>query len=343
MVGVHSCTSLLPESSQTAHLPSSKAPNMVKVIYPRLRLVANGSIVLLDKVDQGFQVYSVPDLTLRFSNDSYQDIVSVLLSNSGQSVGVHTTTNELLLLTSSQDTKYKLPRNREFIRSLAISDGGDKLAVLAVDNPANASNNVQENGVLEIWSLPLGARPLASIKLPVLDSGALTANGAFSSFAVQSTASVGNRQFMGVYQYTQTTGTLSPQWTEPGDSPKRLAVALHDDWVWAVQADALVGWHHNTTPIELPGTLGEHLVYSPSGSHLLAYRGEETINVTSQKMLFRLFDLSSLKEVKRATHIIDDRSNAHFVVSKDLSLLELRVNRDGEIKIKELGWQAQSK
>jgi hypothetical protein len=352
MIAVHSCVATqrlvdrngpLTQSTQSTHLASSQEPNMVKVIYPSLRLVANGSTVLLDKVNQGFQVYSVPDLTLRLSKDSYQDIVSVVLSNSGQSVGVHTTANELVLLTSAQRNKYKLPRNREFIRSLAISDVGDRLAILAVDNSANASSNDQENGVLEIWSLPLGDRPLAAIKLPVFDSAAVTANGAFSSFAVQSTGSIGSQQFIGVYQYTQTTGTLSAKWTESGDSSKSIAVALYKDWVWAVQAKSLVGWHQNAAPIELPGTPREHLIYSPTGSHLLAYRGEESINLTSEKTLFRLFDLSLLKEVKQTTHVIEDRQNAQFVLSKDLSLIELRANRDGKIQMKELGWQAQGK
>jgi hypothetical protein len=310
---------------------------MSKVIYPSLSLAANGSTVLLDSVDRGFQVYSVPDLAVRSSNDSDRDIVSVVLSNSGKSIGVQTIANELLMLTSARNSKYKLPRNKSFIRSLAISDVGDKLAILAVDHSPNTSDRVRENGVLEIWSLPLGDRPLAAIELPVFDYGMLTANGTFSSFAVRSTASIGNKQFVGVYQYTQ--GKLSPKWTESGDSIKSIAVSLHQDWVWAVQADNLVGWHQTTAPIKLPGTAREHIIYSPTGTHLLAYRGEETINVTSQKTLFRLFDLSSLKEVKQTNHTIEDISNAQFVLSKELALLELRATRDGTIAIKELAWK----
>jgi hypothetical protein len=337
IIGLHSCNSPLAEFRQNTNLASPQESNMSKVIYPSLRLAANGSTVLLDRVDRGFQVYSIPDLAVRSSNDSYRDIVNVVLSNSGKSVGIQTIPNEISMLTADRNSKYKLPINSSSIRSLAISDVGDKLAIITVDNSPNTSDRVRENGVLEIWSLPLGDRPLASIELPVFDFVMLSANGTFSSFAVRSTASIGNKQFVGVYQYTQ--GKLSPKWTESGDSIESIAVALHRDWIWAVQADNLVGWHQTSTPIKLPGTAREHLIYSPTGTHLLAYRGEATINVTSQKTLFRLFDLSSLREVRRIAHTIDDISNAQFVLSKDLALLELRATKDSKIAVKELAWQ----
>jgi hypothetical protein len=107
-----------------------------------------------------------------------------------------------------------------------------------------------------------------------------------------------------------------------------------------VQANAIAGWHQEKPPVELPATLREHLIYSPTGSHLLMYRGEETINVTSQKMLFRLFDLTSLKEIKRATHVIQNYNNANFALTKDLSLLELRATRDGNLAVEELEWSS---
>lgn len=311
---------------------------MVKVIYPSLRLAANGSVALLENVNQGFKVYSLPNLDLRFSQESVENVVNVVLSSSGTSVGVHTTADELLVVTASQRHSYKLPISRDRIRGLTLSDAGDKVAILSINEAENSASNPKDNGALEIWSLPPGERPLASIQLPLFDSAVVSANGAFSIFAVRSTTSVGNNQFMGVYKSVGTDGNLSPLWTEPESSPTRSAVALYNDWVWAVQKDAIAGWHNDAPPVTLPGTLREHLIFSPTGSHLLAYRGEESMGVTSTKMLFRLFELSSLKQVKQVTHVIEDDANAHFVLSDSLALLELRATREGEIKRQELSW-----
>ena len=317
---------------------------MTTVVYPRLQLTANGSTALLDNPTVGFQIYSVPELQSRFGEVPYADLFKVVLSSSGTAVGVQTTANELMLLSSAGHPKYPLPRKREVIRSLGISDAGDKLAVLDVE-PSQTTSTDQDNGILEIWSLPVGNsppdlanRPLASIRLPLLDSSVVTANGAFSTFAVRSTDTLGNHQFMGVYHYDSAKGELLPLWQEQGASLKPVSVALYNDWIWVVQANAIAGWHQDNPPVELPATLREHLIYSPTGSHLLAYRGEETINVTSQKMLFRLFDLTSLQEIKRATQVIQNYNNANFALTKNLSLLELRATRDGNLAIEELQW-----
>lgn len=317
---------------------------MTTVVYPSLQLTANGSTALLDNAKVGFQIYSLPELESRFGEIPYTDLVKVILSSSGTGVGVQTTENELMLLSSTQRPTYPLPRKQEVIRSLAISDAGDKLAILAVE-PSQTTSTHQDNGVLEIWSLPLsnaqpdlGNRPLVSIRLPLLDSSVVTANGEFSTFAVRSVDTLGSHQFLGVYHYDSGKAELQTLWQEQGASLKRVSVTLYKDWVWAVQANAIAGWHQHNPPVELPATLREHLIYSPTGSHLLTYRGEETINVTSQKMLFRLFDLTSLKEIKRATHVIQNYNNANFALTKDLSLLELRATRDGNVALEELQW-----
>ncbi len=336
---VSSCSSPLAQSSQTPNSPISAEQKMVKVIYPSLRLAANGSVALLDTNNQGFKVYTVPELDLRFSQDSNENVVDVVLSSSGTSVGVQTALDELLLVTSSQRHSYKLPRSRDRIRTLAISDAGDKLAILAVHDLPHSEINPKDNGVLEIWSLPPEDKPKASIKLPLFDSAVLSANGAFSTFAVHSTTNIGNNQFMAVYKSVERDGGLSPLWIEQEPSLNRSAVALYNDWVWTVQADAIIGWQKEAPPVTLPGTLREHLVFSPTGSHLLAYRGEEGDDITSTKILFRLFELSSLEKIKQVTHVIKDEMNAHCTLSKSLSLLELRATRDGEIKTKELGWK----
>jgi hypothetical protein len=345
LVVLHSCNNNPTAQPNQVIYSSSKEPAMTTVVYPSLQLSANGSTALLDKLQEGFQVYSVPELQLRLGEVSYTDLVKVVLSSSGTSLGVQTTADELILLSDTHRPKYPLPRKRKFIRSLAISDSGDKLAILSVDQPQSNSTN-QDKGILEIWSLSGSDakkersrdRPLATIKLPLLDSSVVTANGTFSTFAVHSTSTLGNRQFMGVYRYDLAKGELLPLWEEQGVSLKRISVALFNDWVWAVQANEIAGWYQGNFAVEIPAKLREHLIYSPTGSHLLTFRGEETLNVTTQKMLFRLFDLVSLKEIKRATHIIQNYNNTSFALSKDLSLLELSVTRDLKIERKELEW-----
>jgi hypothetical protein len=318
---------------------------MTTVVYPSLRLSANGATALLDQY-QRFQVYALPTLNVRIdapsagqSTDvSAGEFDRVILSASGTAIVAQTLDNKLVLLSATDQPQYQLPIDPALLRAMAIADAGDQLATLAIAPTANAD---QPNGVLAIWSLSAGGgridQPIAMTQLPLLDRSILMANGAFNTFAIRSTALIGRQQFMEVYRRELSNGALSSLWTEQGDVAS-VAVMLYGDWVWAVQDHAMVGWHQHHPSAKLAATLREQLIYSPSGGHLLAYRGAETIDVTTQKMLFRLIDLASCQEIRRTTQVIPHYNEARFALTDHLSLLELRATRKGELTVKELEW-----
>lgn len=302
---------------------------MTTVIYPTLQLSNNGAVAVLDRVDAGFQVYSVPALEQRFAEDSYENIFEVLLSPSGTRIGLWTTDNSLLVIDAEGQTSYPLPHPRSNIRSLTIADSGNKLGLLRVESNGQ--------GALEIWSLPPDDMPVAAIDLPVLDQALVTADNTFSTFMVQSRMSVGSKQFNAIYRL-DSSDELSAVWQTDDPNLEPADTALYGDWVWLVQEDGLEGWRQGEGPHTLPGTLRDRVRFSPDGGHLLAYRVEQHVDVTSAKMLFRLFNLASLEEIKSVTHTVENNSTAHFVLADDLSLLELRATREAQLDIKTLSW-----
>ena len=86
----------------------------------------------------------------------------------------------------------------------------------------------------------------------------------------------------------------------------------------------------------------ERTIFAPDGGHLLAYRAEEVIEITSARMLFRLIDLATLDEVRRANHLIADRQGAQFALDAGLRLVEVRVTRAGELAARRLEWDSTS-
>jgi len=80
------------------------------------------------------------------------------------------------------------------------------------------------------------------------------------------------------------------------------------------------------------------MIFSRDGRHLLVYRVEEVIEVTSARILFRLIDLASLDEGRRTSHVVADRQGAQFALDADLDLVEVRVTRVGELKVETLDW-----
>lgn len=302
---------------------------MTTVIYPTLQLSNNGAVALLDRVDAGFQVYSVPDREQRFAENSYENIFEVLLSPSGTRIGLWTNDNSLLVMDANGQTSYSLPYPRSNIRSLAVADSGDKVGLLRLDGNGQ--------GALEIWSLPPRDTPVAAIDLPLFDQAFITTDNTFSTFVVQTRMRVGSQQFNAIYRL-DSSGDLSAVWQTNDPNLEPADVALYGDWVWLVQADTLEGWRQGEGPHTLPGTLRDRVRLSPDGRHLLAYRVEQHVEVTSAKILFRLFDLASLEEIKSVTHTVENNSTAHFVLSADLSLLEVRATREAQLEIKALSW-----
>jgi hypothetical protein len=115
-------------------------------------------------------------------------------------------------------------------------------------------------------------------------------------------------------------------------------LTLYQDWVWAVQDEGPLGWLGANEPVQLPGNLRDRLRFSPTGSHLLVYRVEKNVDVTTAEVLFRLFDLNSLTEIKRVSHVIENSHTAIFGLSNELELFEVRATREATLEFKELGW-----
>lgn len=309
--------------------PTPEEQDVVTVKYPSLYLSANSATVLLDKVKGGFQIYTLPDLTPRWSADSYENIVDVILSPSGNQAALWTTAdNALELLGREPEQSYALPYRRARIQGLTLADSGDRMVLLAAPDTGQAQSR------LEIWSLPPGDKPVAAIELPVANSGRVLANGEFSRFAVR----FGNDKFTAVYDWAKQDEPLTLLWqeTDPNHSPTDLA--LYHDWVWAVQDEGPLGWFGTDEPVQLPGNLRDRLRFSPTGSHLLVYRVEKSIDVTTAEVLFRLFDLNSLHQTKQVSHVINNHNNAVFGLSADLELFELRATRAATLEFRELGW-----
>jgi hypothetical protein len=82
------------------------------------------------------------------------------------------------------------------------------------------------------------------------------------------------------------------------------------------------------------------LIFSRDGRYLLAFRVEEVVEVTSARTLVRLIDRESLKEVRRATHLIADRHDAHFALDADFGLFEVRATKSGDLAAKKLDWHS---
>jgi hypothetical protein len=311
---------------------------MTKVVHPRLEVTANGAVALLHTVRHGFKVYDLPGLTLKVEQESYANVFDVVLSSSGAAVAVRTMTDSLEVISASGRQAYQLPWKQEQISALAISDAGDKVALLLVDPTASAAGGAVYNGLLQIWALPTSRAPLASTPVPVYDIGSLAANGDFSTLLVTTSDSLGTNRFAGVYSFARATGQLAPQWTEAGATLNRIPVILYGDWVWAVQTDGLIGRHGADPPVRLPGTLRERQVFSPTGQHLLIIQVAAVHAMTSGSILFHLYDLSTQEEVKHTTRRVEHYHTAHFVVSQELALFALRATEAGTVEISELAW-----
>jgi hypothetical protein len=299
----------------------------VVTIYPSLRVSANGAVALLDAVARGFSVVSIPDLAVRFTG-TYEDVGDLSLSGFGESLGIRTLSNELVVVRGEAQQSHPLPRAGDRVRGFAVSDAGDRLAL------ALGGEIYGEPGSLEVWSLPAGTAPLAAATLPAIDRAVVSGSPGFSRIGLAASTS-GGVEFRAVYTVPDGDGDeLIPLW--PDGSASGGVVALSDEWTWVARADGLVGWRDGEQrPVTLPGTAFERLIFSSTGSHLLAARVERVVGVTDAAILFRLFDLATLTETARATHVIEHDGEAHPVVSPDQSLLVLRATRAGEVAVQE--------
>jgi hypothetical protein len=286
---------------------------------------------MLDNVTAGFSIYDLPQGTKRLGISSYADIRSVVISNNGVVTAVHTSANEIALVTPAGiDRRYKLPVDMDAIRRIAISDNGDKLGLLL-------ATSAQDVGIFQIWSLPFGPTPSASIEVPLYDYAELKSNGAFTAFALHSHATVGEKRYTSAYYLTQERLSLVPTSSELHN------VVLSEKWIWEAQPTALSGWRRsepNAPAIHLPGAASERLAFDATGKYLLAYHSvvSATNTVTRSEMLFRLFDLSTLKEIKRTSHDVENYDACNFVVTQELGLVDVRAPLTGGISIAKYSW-----
>jgi hypothetical protein len=310
---------------------------MVTMLFPEFYLSTNGATALLDKTFGHVEVYGLPGLDLQYADEAVQGLGGLALSSSGTAVALRTGSG-LTVVKAGESHTYPLPGGRGRILDMAIPDAGDMLATLVLVDPKASGEQARDNGQLEIWSLPAGGSPVASAPVTLFDYASVEANGSFTTFSVYSAKTSGSDRAMDVFLYDLGPGTLSPLGREHPFATQWIHAALHGDWVWVVQEDAMVGWQPGQAPVELPATIGDQLVFSLAGDHLLAYRVIRVVGDTSAEILFRLFDLGSLQEVKRATHLVADDSAAKFALSPGLSPLVLRIGEGSQLQIRELGW-----
>jgi len=310
---------------------------MVTMRFPELYLSTNGAAALVDHTMGRVELVDVPSLDRRYANESVQGLDGVALSSSGTVAALRTYGSRLTLVGGLGTRSYTLPADRGSIVDMAISDAGDKIALLFRTGPQSpAGDTLLKNGRLEVWPLPPGGAPVAAVEVPVLDSGFVTANEILSTVSVLTARTLTADRAMDVYVHGER--GLVPLSQEDALASDWIHAALHGEWVWIVQVDGLVGWRPGQAPVRLPGAIGDRLAFSPSGDHLLAYRVLRVVDPASAEMRFRLYKLESLQQVAQATHLVADDGEKHFALSPDLSLFALQVTVEGRLQVEELGW-----
>jgi hypothetical protein len=308
---------------------------MTQVVYPSARLAANGAVALLDTVDRGLRVCELPSGRTRWDLADEGDLSFACLSASGNAVTWAAEDGRIAIRTDAGRTGAELPIAGNRIRAIAICDAGNRVAILAA---AGADDRqVTEGAELVVFPIPAHDEVQAAVEFPVFDSGFLLSNDDCSLLAATSSYTVGGERSSGAF--VRDGGVLRPLWPASTAPVAHGALALYGDWLFAATADGLAGWRRTGERVTLPGTMRERMIFSPDGSHLLAYRVEEVADVTSARTRFRLVDLGSLAEVRQTDHLIEGRQGAQFVLDAGLDLIEVRVTRAGELAITALGWE----
>jgi hypothetical protein len=300
--------------------------------FPELFLSTNGAAALVDRTWGHIEFVAIPNLELRYTNESVQALDGLALSSAGTVAGLRTYGNRLIVINDSPPQSYALPEDRSPIVDMALSNAGDQVALLIRAGPGTSS----AAGRLEIWPLPAGSAPLAAIEVPVLDAGFVTDNGALSALSVYSAHTAGTGRTAEIFVRDER--GLAPLSQDYAFASHWIHAALHKEWVWVVQEEGLVGWRPGHAPVHLPGAVGDRLTFSPAGDHLMAYRVRRVVDPGSAEMLFRLYALNTLQEVAQTTHLVTDDGEKHFCLSPDLSPFTLQVTLEGALLIEDLGW-----
>ncbi|HET8522154.1 MAG TPA: hypothetical protein VFL82_02910 [Thermomicrobiales bacterium] len=287
---------------------------MTRVLYPSLRLSANGAAALLDTAERGYHLYDLPAGNLRWDLSEEGDLAHLTLSASGDAVAWVNDDGQMVTMTGAGKTTSKLPVPAEQLVAIAVSDSGKRTPLLL------SSGKLLLDG--------------AEADLPTLDRGAILANGDCTLLAVRSANTITGADALNAF--VSRGDALHPLWPDTASPTETGAIAVDGNWLIAAMAEGLRGWPLLGKAITLPGTLRDRMIFSPDGRHLLAYHAEEIIHVTGAQMRFRVFDLASEKEVRTADHQIDDRQGAQFVLDAERTLFEVRALRTGELAIQQL-------
>ncbi len=308
------------------------------IAFPKLYLATNGTAALLDKANGQIEVYSIPDLTLQSRHEEAANIDEFMISASGTTVAWRSSIHTLTVVGPAGQKSYDLPSDRGRLLNMAISDAGDQVAMLFFLELQNPRGELKQNGALEIWALPPGDQPVATMPVVLFDYGFVEADGPFSTLSVRSGKRSGGQHFGDVFRYNPEQKSMATLDVAQTNTSQWIQMTLFDQWAWGVQSDKIVGWDPTGNPVQLAGKVGDQLRFSPAGDYLLAYRVEKVIEDSSAEMLFRLIDLASLEEVKQVRQVIQDDQGAQFVLTDDLSLVEVRITVDVNLEIRDVEW-----
>ncbi len=304
---------------------------MVTVLHPRARLSVNGAAAIVDRTsDGGFSVIDLPSGEVRLERTSYDDVFDMLISPSAARVGLITQKGAQLEVIGPGAAKgtFAMPRQRPL--AAALSDGGDRLALLVTD-PATMVGR----GAIELWTLPPGPSPAARVEVPVLDSGELTGDGAFDVLAYSTVATFGGGAHDGVFR--RSGNGFAEVW---GDGrPRRFVTAAFAGWIWGAAPEDLVGQRGDEAMVRLSTGARSRFRFSPHGDHLLVQRNEGLAGPHEVRMSYRLFSLASLTEVDRAALTVPYGDDAAYVVGPDLGLYKVRPDEHRRVAVQRIPWE----
>jgi hypothetical protein len=300
---------------------------MAVTVVPHVVLSANGASAFVDTAGRVARVFELPGGSVRWALGDVDELDFGSLSASGNALAWVGENDELMVKTDRGKTAGRLPSSRDRLRAVAPSDTGDRAACL-VAGGGESRLVIAASGTSDA---------ISTVEIPVFDSGFILVNDDCSLLVVGTSEHVGERHFTGAF--VRDGNELRALWTERTAPSAHGAIALYGEWVFAATDGEITGWRRNGERVSLPGSMRERMIFSRDGRHLLVYRVDEVIEVTSARTLFRLIALPSLDEVRRTNHVIEDRQGAQFVLGDDLDVHEVRVTRAGELDVERLGWE----
>lgn len=303
-----------------------------------LSLNNNGKAGILKRISGSHAIYLFPEIRLIAETENDGSVVSIKLSSTSQSYAIQTIDSLLEVTTKQKKLTFDIPFGPETLSDWSISNNGAQIACLRILQQSMPEHKAKDNGVLEIWELPFGKNPIASIKTPIFGSGLIAANGDLSRLAIQSTANFGDVGYLRLYQFDKSKFEFkiifeTKEFPLPLTFPK-----IMNEWIWTTSSEGIIGWNGSERKI-LPGHMRENIIFSPSGNYLLAYRTEPTNNAASSiKILFRLFNLNDFEVVKQKLYETPAPLKSSFLLDENLQLFEIQLKENETLHATEVGW-----